>query len=247
MTQIRPQSEKPKHNFLQGIFFLLLICLATYIFLQSPIFDVKKIEINGRNRVPQEELVKLSGVVPGSNIFKLDLRIGEEKINMLPMIKNAKITRKFPSTVVITVEERVPVALLPLGKDFIEIDLEGVYLREGKINQSELPVITGCDIGEPVLGKKISGADIDIMLNVLNDLPTALLPRLSEIHVDDNNKIFIYTLERIQGRLGDPKEIEQKANVFLEVLNQVPEGKVVEYVDLTSFKSPVVKYRSPEV
>ena len=247
MTGFRPLPKKPKHNLLQGIFFVLLISLAAYVFLQSPLFDVQKIEISGRNRISKEQLIKLSGVVSGSNIFKLDLRTGEDKIKLLPTVKTVKIVRKFPSTVVINIQEREPIALLPLGKDFIEIDVDGVYLREGSVYEASLPIITGCEVNEPKLGYKISGEGVDTVLKTLSALPNELVHQLSEIHLENYNKIFIYTLNGVQGRLGSSEEIEQKGKVFLQVLSQVSEGKPIEYIDLTSFKSPVVKYRSPEV
>ncbi len=247
MTGVRPLPEKSKHNLLQGIFFVLLFFLAAYVFLQSPLFDVQKIEISGRHRIPKEQLVKLSGVVPGSNIFKLDLRTGEDKINLLPAVKTVKIIRKFPSTVVIDIQEREPTALLPLGKDFIEIDADGVYLKKGNVYEASLPIITGCKINGLKLGSKVSGTGIDTALKVVSALPDELLHQLSEIHLGNDNKIFIYTLNGVQGRLGSPEEIESKGKMFLQVLNQVSEGKPIEYIDLTSFKSPVVKYCSPEV
>ncbi|MBM7855217.1 cell division protein FtsQ [Desulfohalotomaculum tongense] len=243
MTGVRPLEKRSKPNFLQGVFFILLVCLTVYVLLQSPIFNIRKIEIVGRNQISREKLVKLSGVVLGSNIFKVDLHSGEEKISLLPAVKEVKIKRRFPSTVVISITEREPMALLAAPGGFIELDKEGIYLRQGEFNKLFLPVITGCRVKEIEPGEKVTEKTVITALEVIDKLPPELTNQLSEVHVD-NNKVTIYTIDGVQGRLGLPENIYRKGDVFLQVLNQMHDGKKIEYIDLTSFKSPVVKYAS---
>ncbi|MTI81403.1 MAG: FtsQ-type POTRA domain-containing protein [Firmicutes bacterium] len=240
MTGVRSLDKKTKHNFIQGIFFVLLVSLTIYILLQSPIFDVRKIEIVGRKNLAKEELVSLSGVSLGSNIFKQNLHIGEEKISLLPLVKDARINRKFPSTVVITVTERKAAALLPYKKGFIEVDREGVYLQKGELNSLSLPIITGVVIGELHPGQRVKAEKTFTALEVINKLPPELPNRLSEVHVDNENKVNIYTIDGIQGRLGLPENINKKGKLFLQVLTQINEEEII-YIDITSDK-PVIKY-----
>lgn len=244
MTGVKPSRHSKKHNVFQGLFFVTLVSLAVYVLLQSAVFEVRNIEIIGRNEVPQEELLKLSGVVLGSNIFKVDLSSGEEKIRMLPLISDVQITRKFPATVVIDVTERVPVALLPLEKGFTLIDIEGVYLRQGSISEDHYPVITGFDFGKSRItpGQAVTDDIVITALQVIQQLPSELIIQLSEIHIDDRNRVLLYTINGDQGRFGLPEDISQKADVFLQVLGQQHHNQRIEYVDLSSFRSPVVKY-----
>ncbi|MEG6616433.1 FtsQ-type POTRA domain-containing protein [Peptococcaceae bacterium 1198_IL3148] len=244
MAKIRPVAKGQRHNYMQAVFFVLLICFSTYVLLQSPLFNVRNIQVVGRSEISQQELVKLSGIVLGTNIFKLDLKTGQEKISLLPAVKEVELTRKFPSTIIISITERQPVAFLPLNKSFIEIDNEGIYLRQGEINKKDIPIITGFTIDEVKPGQKVSDEKVDIALMVIDQLPEKLVSQLSEIHIDQHNKIIIYTINGIQGRLGLPTEIAQKGDMFVQVLNQLDNGHMIDYIDITSFKTPVVKYYS---
>ncbi|MBO8136629.1 MAG: FtsQ-type POTRA domain-containing protein [Desulfotomaculum sp.] len=216
--------------------------MSVYVLLQSPVFNVKKIEIIGREKIPREKIIELSGVVLGSNIFKLDLHSGEKKISLLPAVKNVEITRRFPSTIVITVTERRPVALLPVEEGFAELDREGIFLRKAEFIQSSFPVITGGDVPGVKPGQKVRNNAVITALTVIDKLPAQLTKQLSEVHVDTKNEVTIYTINGIQGRMGMPENIRQKGSVFLKVLEQIGEEQKIEYIDLTSCKSPVVKY-----
>ncbi|WP_031513429.1 cell division protein FtsQ/DivIB [Desulfofalx alkaliphila] len=242
MTGVRPLPPKKKHNMLQGALIIFLVGFTMYVLLQSTVFEVRQIEIVGRNEISQDELIKLSGVVLGSNIFKLDLMSGEEKIRLLPMIKEVKLLRKYPSTVVIEILERKPVALLPFNEGFLTVDIEGIYLREGSINSDSLPVITGYNDIRAVPGQRVENEKVATGLQVIGDLPAPLVENLSEIHIDRQNRVFIYTTDGIQGRLGLAEKISSKGEIFLQVIEQISQDQPVDYVDISSFKSPVVKY-----
>lgn len=247
MAKIRAIPKNKKHNSMQTIFFVLLICFSTYVLLQSPLFNVRNIQIVGRSEISQQEVVKLSGIVLDSNIFKLDLKAGKEKISLLPAVKDVELTRKFPSTIIISITERQAVAFLQLDNSFIELDNEGVYIRTGEINKKNIPVVTGFTVDKVKPGQKVNNEKIPIVMEVLDKLPKDLVNKLSEIHIGDQDKVVIYTVNGIQGRFGLPVDISQKADMFMQVLNQLDEGQVIDYIDITSFKSPVVKYNyTPE-
>ncbi|MBI4720408.1 MAG: hypothetical protein HY770_04140 [Chitinivibrionia bacterium] len=62
---------------------------------------------------------------------------------MLPRIKDADLKTDFPSTIVCSITEREPVALV-FANRFIEVDEEGMVLPEDAISSKlDLPIITG--------------------------------------------------------------------------------------------------------
>jgi cell division septal protein FtsQ len=52
--------------------FLLLSTTALYFFLHSPVFGIKEVVVEGNQSLGSAEIIRLSGVVPGTNIFLLD-------------------------------------------------------------------------------------------------------------------------------------------------------------------------------
>jgi cell division protein FtsQ len=135
------QLKKFKLNAGESIFFIFLVILAAYIFWRSSLFEVKEIFVQGNHSLTTTEIVALSRINEGTNIFKVNLSQAGERIKALPLVKEVHLTRKFPSQIIIEIKERYPVALVPVKGGFAEVDREGVYLRPGKISSSGLPVI----------------------------------------------------------------------------------------------------------
>lgn len=240
----KPQTtQQRKFNLLQSAFVVLLLVSTGYILLQSSFFDVQKILVQGNQAVPAAEIEKVSGLHQGANIFKLNLSQTADKIRLLPMIKDVTIKRSFPATVIIAVQERKALVLLPVKDGFIKIDNDGVYLQEGHIAGSALPVLTGFTCTIPGLGKPVQADGLTDALKEVTQLDPSLRQGLSEIHFDGAGNLSIYTLDGVQGRFGSSDDLNEKCQMFIKVLADLKKsGKRIQYIDLSLPKTPVVKY-----
>lgn len=227
---------------MQSIFFIVVFCTAAYVLARSSVFEVREIRVSGNSAVPRERLVSVSGINPGENIFKLDLKASAEKLKTIPAIKSVEMSRKLPTAVEIKVSERRPVALLPVEAGFIQVDEEGIYLQKGDIAANQLPVVTGVKFSLPEPGGRVKSDTLDAVLEVVKGIPQGLLPVLSEVNMDGDQAVA-YTMDGIQCRLGTPTDLQQKGEVFMKVLDELKvKGKRIEYIDLSYKGSPVVKY-----
>lgn len=221
---------------------MLVFLTAAYVLARSSVFEVREIRVVGNNSLAREKIVSVSGINPGENIFKLDLKNSAEKLKAIPVIKSVDMSRKLPSAVEIKVEERRPRALLPVQGGFISVDDDGVYLQKGDIVSSQLPVVTGVSFTVPAPGGQIKSEALDTALGVVKEIPPGLLPLLSEVNIN-GGQVVAYTLDGIQCRLGTAADMKQKGEVFIKVLNELKvKGKRIEYIDLSYTGSPVVKY-----
>jgi len=232
-------------NLFQSIFFVLLVLVAAYVLLRSPFFEVKRVVVRGNHFLNEERIRSVADIGVGVNIFKLDLAAADANLKLIPMLKEAQITRSLPSTVVITVKERVPLGLLPTVEGFIEVDEEGVYLIKAGAGTPGLPVITGVQaeiagLGQPVKSEKLGSA-----LTVIKELPDSTVANLSEVHVDEEGLIKIYTMEGIQCRFGLPVDVQEKGAILSQLLLELrKQGAKVSYIDLTCAGQPVVQYKN---
>lgn len=238
------RTKKKKFIFWQSFFFIFIVLMAAYVLLQSPIFNISKIIVRGNSSLTAGELIKVSGIVTGMNIFKADLQIAAEKVRVLPVVKDVSITRKLPGDVIIEVEERVSAALVVADGRFLELDTEGYYLREGSAAASGLPVITGITVQVAEPGQLVKGEGLKTALRVVRELPAGLRKELSEVHIGEDGMVTLYTLDGIQCRLGLPEDVAVKGSYFLQVQQELQDGhKSIEYVDFSFVGSPVVKYK----
>lgn len=235
--------NKSKYHFLQSLFFIMVLLTAAYVLARSSVFEVSQIKVAGNDTLSSDRIIAASGINPGENIFKLDLKASSLKLKSNPFIKKAELTRKLPDTVEIQLEERRPRAVLPFEGGFVQVDEEGVCLQKGSLGTSSLPVITGVKFMTPAPGGQIQSEALQKALTVVKELPGGLIPMLSEIHVQ-GDQIIVYTLEGIQCRLGTASDAQQKGEVLMKVLNELKEkGKKIQYIDLSYTGSPVVKYQ----
>ena len=241
----KDRRRQKKLNVIESIFFVLLILVTGYVLLRSPFFEVRKVLVQGNHFLSEEKIRSVADIGYGVNIFKLDLSAAAANLKLIPMLKEAQVNRSLPSTVVITVKERVPLGLLPTAEGFIEVDEEGVYLIKAGASAPGLPIITGvqgeiADPGQPVKSAKLGDA-----LAVIRGLPGGTVANLSEVHVDEDGQIKIYTIDRIQCRFGLPQDIEEKGAIFSQLLLELrKQGAKVNYIDLTCAGQPVVYYKS---
>lgn len=229
-------------NFVQSLFFILLILIAGFVFLQSSVFEIREVQVNGYKFLNEDNIIELSGITLGTNIFKQNFQQAEQKIKLNPLVKTVTIHRQLPSTVEIVLEERKPKALIPVGSGYIQIDKEGYFLsRLEYTNKARLPFITGIKDIKGAAGKRIISEKLQTALAFLNQMPQGLTDLISEINVADADNVLLYTLEGVQVRLGDNSHIGDKNKILEEVMVKEIAGMKIEYIDL-SINKPVIKY-----
>ena len=231
-----------RHSLFQRVFFLMVFLTTAYVLARSSVFEVREIRVTGNTSLSRENIVLAAGINPGENIFKLDLKSAAEKLKVISMIKSVDMSRHLPWTVEIRVEERKPIALLPVDSGFIQVDDEGFYIQKGNVGLNGLPVITGLKFEMPSPGGQVKAEKLGEALEVVRGFPGELLQLLSEVYADGDQAV-VYTLDGVQCRLGTQADLKQKGEVLLKILGGLKtKDKRIEYIDLSFTGSPVVKY-----
>ena len=121
---------------------LFIICIFTAFFLSSSFFQIKYLVVNGNNNVTREEIIKLSSIYYGENIFRINKRNSMKSIFQNPYVKMIKINRVLPDKVVIDIIERDIMAYVPYVGSYLNIDEEGMILEiNPAIKRTDLPVV----------------------------------------------------------------------------------------------------------
>lgn len=231
-------------NIFESIFFIFLVLITGFVLLRSPFFEVRRVLVQGNQLIDQGKIKSVCDIAPGANIFKVDLSEAAARLKLMPMIKDVQVTRDLPSTVVIGVQERSPVGLLPTGEGFIEIDAEGVYLQKANAGAPGLPVITGINGNLPSPGEVVNAGNLGDALAVISGLSSEAVADLSEVHVDIDGQIRLYTIEGIQCRFGSADDIQEKGNVFAQLLKELRSQRDrINYIDLSCTDKPVIFYK----
>ncbi|MBO4991145.1 MAG: FtsQ-type POTRA domain-containing protein [Firmicutes bacterium] len=149
----RKKKRKKKHYLLK---FILLVALATglYFLLTSHLFDIQNITVVDNSYFTSEQVVSLSQIKIGENLFETRLNDAKQRLLQEPYIKNATLRRKLPGTVEITLEERTEYAAVAYGMESIIIDSEGMVLRVAS-ERPALPLLAGLETLEMTEGQPL--------------------------------------------------------------------------------------------
>ncbi len=141
-------------------FFAVGACLGGLAWwaLGSEQLRFRTLRFVGNTNAPEAHLRHLAGLEPGLPLLSLELDTALEGVRKHPWVIDASARRVFPDTVVITVEERQPQALLMLDGLYL-VDAEGEPFRRATAPHLDYPVITGIPrhVAEeaPELGRRL--------------------------------------------------------------------------------------------
>lgn len=162
----RKKKKRKKKNYLLRLFVVILIGVALYFFFSSTIFDVDKIAVKNNNYYTAEQIIQMSGMKVGGNLFKVETRAIRDKLLKNPYMKNVSVDRSIPSTITITVDERKEATVIPYGEKFIILDENGLVLRHSEV-EPKLPLLLGMTIKEMSPGKALLVEENSVLTDTL--------------------------------------------------------------------------------
>ena len=146
------------------LFGFIILLVAIILVLCSPLFNIKNIEVEGNSKLSNERIISISTLQTHTNIFKFNTKLISEKIKENAYVNEAKITRKLPSTVKITIDERQPKYMLQFADSYVYINNQG-YMLEISNEKLELPILIGftTDLSNIKAGNRINVTDLKKM------------------------------------------------------------------------------------
>ena len=156
-----------------------------------PYFSVTEITISGYQKVGGSEIVAITGLRPGVNIWQVNPTRIEAKLNSHPWVRREVVRREFPRRVIIQIEEWEAKGIVVLEKLYYA-NAEGFVFKEVEPGEkANLPFITGLgnegvDLNSRQARKKISEA------LTLSDLFAKSSMAVSEIRFRPEGGVIAY-------------------------------------------------------
>lgn len=129
----------------------ILICLGALGVLgyqtvtASDFFTVVTIDVRGTDRASASDIRRMVEMqTERSGVWNADLPVIKEKLEHLPWVKSASVSRVLPSGLGVQVVERVPLAIVRTNVGNMLVDSEGAVIAGSREKEPELPfVMTG--------------------------------------------------------------------------------------------------------
>ena len=232
------------------IFFVVIIglCVLSLNWADfKKIYEVKEVNIYGATFFDQSIIEEKSNYMMSNNIFNSDLKNYKNEILNFDHIIDCKISRKFPTTIDITIYEREPIALIN-SDELIILDSEGVCLP-----------VEYCDLSLPILTNFKSNPELyprgstTTSTNVLNSVElirytkdnySMIYDEISEFVFNENSEYEIILKNGKTRIILGSKNLQDKIKYlssFQETLKEEKNIKDFKYIDLRYSKQIIVK------
>ena len=205
--------------------------------LQMPVLSIDRVIVRGNVHLSTDEALSLVDGLHGENIFRTDLEQWRNAVLASPWVKDATLRIVIPSTIKISISERVPMALGRIDGHLYLIDDQARLIAEygAEYTHFDLPVIDGLlhetSNGQVVIDDQRS----HLTMRVMNDLETQprIVGRVSQIDVSNpSNVVVILDDDEALIHLG-VNQFAERLRSYLEMVTALRE-KVphIDYVDL---------------
>lgn len=190
----------------------------------TPRFAISEIVVVGAKHRHEDEIVALSGVVKGKNVFSADLDTARAQLLADSWVKDARLDRRLPGTVTITIEERKAAGIVAAGDTYL-VSAEGeIWKKLEPGDPTDLPIVTGVSVQMITEDRKGAEAQVRRALELGAEYErTGLAKRspLQEIHVTGTGaSSLVVGKSALTLALGDApfrRKLDQAARVVAEL------------------------------
>jgi hypothetical protein len=214
----------------------------------EPVFHLKHLAVTGLARVARSEVVARAAIDPQTNVWFLNKRSIENRIDAIAYVLSAHVHRRPPADVTIDVTERTPSACVRDrdGRE-VTIDRDDRVLEDDCADRtlvaydvrSALAEHPGAFVRSPEL------ADLEAASAKLG----ASAARFRAFSYDGFGQLVAVMPGGIAvefGDAGDADDLGRKERLITPILAQLgPRATDVKAVDLRAVATPVVEYRAP--
>ena len=235
------KARRRKHLLL--IFYLVtfLIAIGAAVVLSiTVLFRIDTIQVTGQSRYTEQEIVQMSGIKVGENLFLADTATAKQQIEeKLPYIGRAKVSRRLPAKILITVEEAEISGAVEYGGGYAIVSPEGKVLEITSAIPEGYSLIEGLDLKSADLGKKIVYEDPEKQ-EMFTELAQSLAEHgIAPITRMDLTNLYDIVVEydgRITMEFGLPSDIDFKVRFAKTILSEPDMAEAQGVLDLSYCK-----------
>ncbi|MFF0904772.1 UNVERIFIED_CONTAM: FtsQ-type POTRA domain-containing protein [Kocuria sp. CPCC 205316] len=211
-----------------------LAVLAGVLFL-SPVLAVRDVTVRGAELTDPARVESALDVYRGVPLTRISKDEVRDRVGQIPQVRSIEVLLEPPHHLVVALHERVPVAAIEDGDEFVVVDSEGVELMTaGSAADAGVPVVTG---GRDVLESE----RFETISDVLAALPESVLAQLRTASAESLSSVELVFTDGRTVVWGTAEDSELKSQVLRELVEARGSGSGVETYDVSSPTRPVVR------
>lgn len=227
------------------VFLVLLLFLSlgtlVWVYAFTSALNVRTVVVSGNERLEADYLRAISGITPETHLLRMDAGAVRRALLAEPYVKEVRVRRRFPATVVLEIQEREPLLFFRQNGRYHLVDDEGVVLES-----RDSPVggfLEGEGIDLPLLypGVRVETAVFSEMVALIRELPDALRREALRVGWREDEGFYL-TVAATRIIFGASSEAARKGEIaYLALQETLSRYGELEYVDVTYPDHPVIK------
>jgi cell division septal protein FtsQ len=237
-------------------------------FTNNTRFQLQHISVATEGELSPSQLISASGLQTGTNMLDIGLVQVRERLEALPQVRHAKVTRGYPGLVFLEVEQRRPVAWLECPEQRLEakvagygclLDDSGVVLPSDDVTEArrKLPVIRVAKMQRLMPGHVIEAPAVIQALELLKTHESSALAHSMKIRRVDASRGYALAAQydALFTVIFPADEFEPQMRRLERVVHEASQRKwelatvdllVADNVPLTLRGTPVMAVPEPE-
>jgi cell division protein FtsQ len=197
---------------------VVLVAGALWFVWAGPLLAVSTVRVDGVSTLPAEQVQEAAGIADGTPLLQVDVDAAEARVAALPQVASVEVTRGWPQTVVITVEERVPVAVVGEPGRRTLVDAEGVLFDSvtGDPPDGVVPLV----VDTPGPGDPATMA----ALTAVRALPDSLLGRVAGVAAPSPEDLSMALVDGTVVEWGTADRSPEKGAALAALVDQLDSG-----------------------
>lgn len=197
---------------------VLALGVVVWVLLASPVLGVSTVQVDGVTTLPADQVRETAGIEPGTPLLRVDVDAARARIARLPQVASVEVTRGWPHTVVVTVVERVPVAVVGEPGRRSLVDAEGVLFDT--VTGTPPAGVVPLEVADPGPGDPATMA----ALEAVGALPGDLRKDVAAAAATSAEDISLTLTDGTRVRWGGPEYSDRKATALAALLEQFADG-----------------------
>lgn len=186
-----------------------VVAVLIWVALFSSVLGAKRVLVHGARAVPAARIQSVADVPHGRPLLRLDTGAIARRVETLPDVAAASVHVSYPSTVVISVTERVAVGYLLADGKAILVDRSGRQFRTVSVAPAGLPLFD-IPAGATATGHAVA--------TVAAALTAPVLRKLASISADDPSAVTLRLRDGRTVQWGSADRSADKAQVLPALL-----------------------------
>jgi len=199
-----------------------------YLAVMSPIVDVDHVTVAGARHLSPAQIRTAAGVHTGDHLLFVNTGAVARRVERLPWVRDAKVTRDLPGTLRIVVHEYAPAAYVRVLGAVMLVAANGRVLARTANAPAGMVEIRGVR-RVPAAGGVLAPTEA---ANIAARLPAALGLRVEAVDVS-GSRLALELRDGGEIRLGNANDLGAKAASALAVLDHLG-GTPFSYIDVST-------------